>query len=273
MAQCLNNLKQLGLAAQNYHDSYNAFPAGWYCSAQQFDMNGNLIGGDPNCILQGPAAPAGNATIGYMWGGIPGLLLKMEQANLWNQINFNWPDTDYSNTSAIRTRIDGLICPSNSRLVSNQTGTATPPPPIGHSDYRGNMAAGMATNANCSAVSVANPSCFLYDNGIMFQNSAVGLADVTDGSSNTVLMGETLRGTWPDGTSCCVRTNIDRNLNKPIVLNGVNYYTYWMSKHPGMVNFVKCDGSVTSIKDTVNNMSLIKVMTRNGGESISSGEL
>ena len=30
-AKCQNNLKQLGLAAQEYHDAFNAFPAGWYC--------------------------------------------------------------------------------------------------------------------------------------------------------------------------------------------------------------------------------------------------
>ncbi len=46
-----------------------------------------------------------------------------------------------------------------------------------------------------------------------------------------------------------------------------------MSKHPGLVNFVKCDGSVTTIKNQIKNVILIKPMTRNGGEALSSDEM
>ena len=65
---------------------------------------------------------------------------------------------------------------------------------------------------------------------------------------------------------------MDRTLNKPIRLNGVNYYTYWMSKHPNLVNFARCDGSVSVVTNQINKLVLIKMMTRNGGESISSDE-
>ena len=58
-----------------------------------------------------------------------------------------------------------------------------------------------------------------------YQNSQVSMADITDGTSNTILIGETLTGTWAEATSCCVRTTMDRTINKPIQLNGVNYYT------------------------------------------------
>ncbi len=107
-----------------------------------------------------------------------------------------------------------------------------------------------------------------------YKNSTVSLADITDGTSNTMLIGETLdRRPGPRRRDCCVRTTIDRTINQPITVNGVNYYTYWMSKHPGMVNFAKCDGSVASSPSQINKLVLIKLMTRNGGETLSRDEI
>src|SRR5947209_12766841 len=62
-AKCQNNLKQLGLAAQEYHDAFNSFPSGWLCSVPVYDANNNLISGDPNC-----SAPSQPYQV-YMWNG------------------------------------------------------------------------------------------------------------------------------------------------------------------------------------------------------------
>ena len=274
-AKCQNNLKQLGLAAQEYHDSFNSFPGGWYCSQPVFDSNGTMIAGDNNCLT--PFTPYQP----YMWGGITGLFLKIEQVPLWNEINFNLPPTNNANFTSVRRTIDGLVCPSNRKAAaSGNTPSSTTPtnngvPKSGPSDYRGNMAGGMfpAGSTGCPTLDTTNVQCLIYDNGMMYQNSSVNLSDVTDGSSNTVLIGETLTGTWPDATSCCVRTNVDRTINKPIVIGGQNYYTYWMSKHPNMVNFAKCDGSVSTVTNQINKLVLIKLMTRSGGEAMSNDEI
>ena len=85
-AKCQNNLKQLGLAGQEYHDAFNSFPAGWYCSPAVYDATGsNLLSGDPNCSGAPTFLPMPQ---NYMWSGLVGLFLKMEQNNLYNEINF-----------------------------------------------------------------------------------------------------------------------------------------------------------------------------------------
>jgi prepilin-type N-terminal cleavage/methylation domain-containing protein len=268
--QCVNNLKQLATAAQLYNDSFLSLPSGWYCQVPVVDASGAVVSGDTNCLTPGTIYQP------YMWGGLPGLFTKMEQTNLWNAINFSLPPTDVTNITSIRNTIDAFNCPSNPKQVPAQT---TSGPNVlaraGRSDYRANMAAGMVLpgSTNCPTLDPANIGCLMYDNGVMFQNSQVSIADITDGTTNTVLMGETLTGTWPDATSCCVRTNIDRTVNKPISLLGVNYYTYWMSKHPNIVNMARCDGSVSAVTNQINKLVLVKMMTRNGGETLSADEM
>jgi len=264
--KCQNNLKQLGLAALQYHDTFNAFPAGWYCQAPIYDSQGNLLT-DQYC--QTTSTPYQT----YMWGLLPSLFNKLEQGNLFNELNLYLPPTNIENSTAIRRTLDVFVCPSNRRPVTTtQTGTTQQ---IGPSDYRGNMAGGMvlpAQGTNCPTQDPTNVYCCLYDNGVTYQNSSVSIADITDGTTNTLLIGETLTGNWSMATSCCVRTNTDRTLNQPIVIQGVNYYTYWMSKHPSQVNFVNCDGSIRAVTQSINKLVLNKLATRNGGDVVSADE-
>ncbi len=215
-AKCQNNLKQLGLAAQEYHDSFNTFPSGWYCMVPTYDANNNLVSGDTNCAT--PSTPYQN----YMWGLLPSLFSKLEQGNLYNELNIILPPNNPENATAVRRTLDVLVCPSNRRPeTTSQTGTVQR---IGPSDYRGNMAGGMVlpdANGPCPTQDPTNPYCLYYDNGVTYQNSTVNIADITDGTTNTLLIGETLQGNWSMATSCCVRTNIDRTLNKPIVVGNV----------------------------------------------------
>lgn len=271
-SQCQNNLKQLGLAAQEYHDTFNAFPAGWYCTPPIYDP------ANPNTPIGGDVT--GCATVGtpyqpYQWSGLVGVFTKLEQGNLFNEINFDFAPNSTTNSTAVRRTLTGFVCPSNRRPeATTQTGSTQK---MGPSDYRGNMAAGMILPdpaGNCPTQDPTNVFCLNFDNGMTYQNSTCGMADITDGSTNTCLFGETIapNGVWAPATSCCVRTNNDRTINRPIVSGGQNYYTYWSSKHPGTVNFVNCDGSIRSVAATINKVVLNKLMTRNGGETISADE-
>lgn len=255
--QCQNNLKQLGLAGQEYHDSFGSFPAGWYC-----DIN------DANCVVQGPTR--------YMWNGLTGLFTKLEAGNLYNELNFDLYPYSVENRTAIKRTLAFFTCPSNRKAIPVEAKVKGLDDVqvtlfIGPSDYRGNMAAGMVEGCN----DPADPNCYHYENGIFYRNSQVNIAQITDGTTNTLMIGESLLGTWPDAQNCCVRTTFDRRINKPLFVGtgtARERRAYWESKHPGLVNFVKCDGSVQPIKETIDRQVFIRLMTRNGGETISAEE-
>ncbi|WP_435005945.1 DUF1559 domain-containing protein [Tundrisphaera lichenicola] len=266
--QCINNLKQLGLASQEYHDSFGSFPGGWYCNSAT----------DTNC--------APTVAQSYMWNGLSGLLVKLELGNIYNELNFSLPTNDISNITGVRRTMNVLVCPSNRRAAVTSSSNTNNASKLGPSDYRANMASGYngtatptysaGTTDPTNTTDTSNPPLPLigiFDNGMSYQNSEVSIADVTDGTTNTILIGESLTGTWPEASSCCVRTTVDRTLNKPIKIKGTNYYTYWMSKHPGIVNFLKCDGSVSSVTNQINKLVLVKMMTRDGGEAISADQM
>lgn len=72
-AKCQNNLRQLGLAAIQYHDAFNTFPSGWYCQVPVYDSNNNLISGDLNC------ATVSTPYQSYMWGSCPVSLASLSR--------------------------------------------------------------------------------------------------------------------------------------------------------------------------------------------------
>ncbi len=137
-AKKLNNLKQLGLACHNYHDTNGAFPSG----------------NDKNNF----------SAAAY-------LLPYLEQDNLYRLIDFKKPSTDEGNAKVGKTIVTVFLSPQDpQKAVNDQTG---------------------ATNYLYSAGS--KPA--LKDNdGIFYADSKVRLADITDGTSNTIMAGETLKG-------------------------------------------------------------------------------
>ncbi len=269
-ARCINNLKQLALSAVEYHDGYGSFPSGWYCTED-----------DAACVPY-LATPE-------MWSGLTGLLLNLEQGNLYNEINFEFPPLYYDtnnntrmrpeNSTSLRRSLEFFVCPSNRKAISTETKQQTQPgvaaAPVmrmGPSDYRYNMAAG--SRVPCTPDTTAGyDDCAYYDNGIAYRNSLVSLADITDGTSFTVMLGEAREGSWADAPNCCVRTTLDRRMNFPLVAGGRQYWTYWSSQHDRLCNFAKCDGSVSTIPDTIKRDVLLHLMTRSGGEAISSDQL
>ena len=90
-AQCMNNLKQLGLAAITYQEALGAFPPGVMLSKGQHPANTNLWG--PNWVIQ--------------------ILPHTENAGLYKMFNLTKPISDPSNAAARATRINTMLCPSD----------------------------------------------------------------------------------------------------------------------------------------------------------------
>src|SRR4051794_12472450 len=102
-ATCVNNLKQIGLALHNYHDSFNVFPPG-YVSAQTRGSH--------------PVFDGNDIGMGWAWGSM--ILPQMEQAPITNAINFSLSSYHAENDTVTYVRMTSYICPSDNtrELVS-----------------------------------------------------------------------------------------------------------------------------------------------------------
>src|SRR3954452_6924618 len=155
-AQCSNNLKQIGLALHNYVTAHNAFPPG--------RINSHIAGK------------------GNTWGAYAQLLPQLELVQVYNAFNFNLsPDIDLANTTGSAIFIATFLCPSD------------PSPPeyaqanYGMHNYLLNVGNQYPVVPNPIAALVGKPNCIFYE------TSAVRMAAVTDGLSNTVAISETIR--------------------------------------------------------------------------------
>ena len=165
-AQCVNNLKQLGLAAHNYLSSNNCYPMA-------------------NIVNQFNNTQGWNTS----WGG--SILSQMEQSAMYNALNFNLAMTDASNNTVAYSFIGAYLCPSE----SVQARPASPWAPF---NYRANNG-GPGSISMWSGVIVPSGNNGWYSNSN--NQGATGTQSVTDGTSNTAMWSEALFGINDPGSS------------------------------------------------------------------------
>ena len=102
-SQCKNNLKQIGLALHNYHDTHSTFPAGYYSWVTNNGSGPAWANIDPDTW---DAAP------GWGWGTM--LLPFLDQAPLYNQLNLNRSCWDGVNAAGVITTLPVFLCPTAS---------------------------------------------------------------------------------------------------------------------------------------------------------------
>ena len=230
--QCVNNLKQIGIALHGYHETHGTFPAGgWIAVSTQ-----------PQTI---------NMNIG--WSAV--VLPWLEQRNLFDSLNLSLPYNNAVNSTAGYTVLNVYLCPSEPRktfwnLYPGDTFLAA------DADYGGMY----GPRGLVSPTDSNNPP-----RGPMIYNQNISLAQITDGASQTIQIGEdpeAINAMWISG-----HNNFDQS--KPINARPPEEYGEELtSQHPGGVNTLFCDGSVHFLKNSMNVNALSAVCTRAMGEIV-----
>jgi prepilin-type N-terminal cleavage/methylation domain-containing protein/prepilin-type processing-associated H-X9-DG protein len=277
--KCANNLKQIGLACQNYHDTNGEFPPG----------------------AVGPLNPSFPQYALLKHHGLGTYLLPyLEQDALIRR--YSWTDSwfDPVNQAVVTVQLKAWQCPSAqaNRIQDGSLPTINPPPAelFNGTAACGDYAGMSVIDAGLARAGVIDPPGGPLDDrghyeGIFPPNRTRCLADVLDGSSNTILIGEcagrpTLwqagkrvpnkwlsggawasrnllwgRGATSDGTAffgtCAVNCTNDREV-----------YSF----HTGGANVVFADGSVHFLKADINIRVFANLVTRAGGEVVSAGD-
>jgi prepilin-type N-terminal cleavage/methylation domain-containing protein/prepilin-type processing-associated H-X9-DG protein len=257
-ASCQNNLHQMGLALHHYHDVRQSFPSGYRCQPQT----------NPDFTAPG-------------WGWAALLLPYVEGDNLARQINFNLPVENPANLAARTTVLKLFVCPSD-----RSTGIFT------IYDTNQSSLAQAATNsyAACHGVGPDLDEELDDGNGMFFRNSRVRMADITDGSSSTIAIGERAclltQTPWAGAVSFgttritpgAPTTNPDAVEEAPTqVLVHVAVHTIndpnadpedFFTPHTGNAMFLFADGSVRAVRVGISLSVLQGLATRSGGEVI-----
>jgi prepilin-type processing-associated H-X9-DG protein/prepilin-type N-terminal cleavage/methylation domain-containing protein len=268
-ARCLNNQKQIGLALHAYHGALDVYPPGYVSAVlQSTDAYPEL----------GP---------GWAWSSM--ILNQLDQQPLFNAVNFSRQITDGASVTVRRTVLAILLCPSSS--PEGPVSLKYPGQPLVPSDLAPSQYVGSAGQGEIEDVPGNN-------NGIFYRNCRTSLREITDGTSQTLMVGERSRNlsdaTWvgaiPDAQVCtnpswsvrdCATSNVMILANtgpwpdEPWVNvpnhKGSKADDFW-SLHPGGCNFLFCDGSVRFVKETVNPTVFSSLATRGGGEAIGSDQ-
>lgn len=279
-SQCTNNLKQIGLAAQNYHDTFKAFPPGGLATGE--------------CC-----------TTPHLTNWAICLLPFMEQQPLYDKYDNNSTNESAANAFVREQIVETYACPSDRHSTKLERPESGPGSGVNyrhgsyrcvggsHWDDRNQVRdAGMSWNipgqAGAGTFATSPRLAGIYHKvrpGYVSQIADVEkMRSITDGTSNTLAFGEqyapetTRRGTfwaytyttynaseaWPHPGSL-LNYDACRRLPGPPWTECINC---WGSAHPGGTNFSAADGSVHFISETTDSKVFCNLCSMAGGESV-----
>jgi prepilin-type N-terminal cleavage/methylation domain-containing protein/prepilin-type processing-associated H-X9-DG protein len=258
--QCENNMKQIVLAAHNYHDVYKHFPGnsqdegGWDWNYQKNRRS---------------------------WSWLARLLPYLEQGNLYKQASID-TNTLAQSLPLLATGLPVFFCPSdNADALNPSTSRANlQGVPIATSNYKG-------VTGDCWCWGTYANKCNLC-NGLTTSNGIFArgdlkkparIAKITDGTSNTFFLGEDIpeidaHCTWPYANGTLGTAAIPPNVMKRPNGNPYDPYYDWpqlysfRSRHTGGLNFGFADGSIRFISESIPLPTYRALATAIGGEAI-----
>ncbi|MGE3808070.1 MAG: DUF1559 domain-containing protein [Gemmataceae bacterium] len=257
-SRCANNLKQMGLALQAYHDSQGSYPPG-------YDSGYDAAGNDT-----GPG-----------WGWAARILPFVEQQSLYTLINFQQPIEAPGHSAARTTSVKLYLCPSSQTPSTFAAARRTP--------------TGQVVATLCDVAASNYPGVFgitepgVDGEGMFFRGSQVRIPDITDGTSHTLIVGERA---YLDGETTWVGAVTGANMVAPPaspmpqqVLHSSNNVlghsgeatdgpdlpqepNHFSSRHPGGVNFLFVDGHVSFLGRSVSYSTYKALSTRAAGDLV-----
>jgi prepilin-type N-terminal cleavage/methylation domain-containing protein/prepilin-type processing-associated H-X9-DG protein len=256
-SECVNNMKQIVLAMQNYHDTHRAFPCGYSHRGSSSQPR---------------------------WGWAVWIMPYMELNSLYDQLDpTRLRASDFYKSGAtaqekelLQTSIDAYLCPSDiSRELAGNC-------QFGSNNY---FAVAKSNYVACATYS-KEPDYPTYANesgGMFYGNSWLTMADCIDGTSTTFALGERdydhLAATWVGvgRTSSYGNENTLRTLCRATFTQNYNYTAAGQpqnqgkgtgSFHPGGCNYGLVDGSVQFVADSTNKTNVMKYLSlRKDGQS------
>ncbi len=267
--QCKNNMKQLGLALHNYHDTHRVFPPSTLGRCLTPDLNGS---------------------------GLVMLFPFVDQAPLYNQANFNGSFSNVEgsgyesglvgthagdpftngNWPVVSTRLTAFLCPSDAAKVVTTSSAYKP--------STSSTAGGALTNYDfvTSSLAAYYNSCPASWEGISLdvrppfgENSGSSIRDFKDGASNTAMMAETTREVRNGhGTAVGYRGHTmvgiwlsEYSINNwnaywltpPIIPGILASWAYPGSTHTGGMHILLGDGAVRFISENIDSTTRLKL--------------
>jgi prepilin-type N-terminal cleavage/methylation domain-containing protein/prepilin-type processing-associated H-X9-DG protein len=197
--------------------------------------------------------PILNKQEGYHYSWIVQVLPYLDQNNTYNHINFQ-VGAYHENNTAVRTmKIASLLCPADP-IATDSTSN------------------GFGQTSFCGAYHGFEAPIDASNNGILYLNSHIGLDNIPDGASSTMLLSEARLEEhsfgWMSGTRATLR-NGGTTLNgatpvptktNPSPVGGFSSY------HPSGINIAMADGSVRFLRSSANPTSLQRLINRKDGE-------